>query len=201
VGDDVLIMPAGKPARIRSIEAWPERESSQTPRVAIAGQSVGITLDRDIFVERGDVVCASTSPAASARRLRARVFWLHQRPLAVGGHITVRIGTAESTAVVAAIEDAVDPGLLASDGAEVIAQNHVGEIELALSRPIAIDPYTADPISTTRAWPVSPVAPCARSSRSSARLPAPAAGSRGCAPSSPRTVRIWRSSPPKLSAD
>jgi len=145
VGDDVLIMPAGKPACIKSIEAWPERETSQTPRVAIAGQSVGITLDRDIFVERGDVVCASTSPAASARRLRARVFWLHQRPLAVGGHITVRIGTAESTAVVAAIEEAVDPGLLASDGAEVIAQNHVGEIELALSRPIAIDPYTADP--------------------------------------------------------
>ena len=57
----------------------------------------------------------------------------------------MRIGTAESTAVVAAIEDAVDPGLLASDGAEVIGQNHVGEIELALSRPIAIDPYTADP--------------------------------------------------------
>ena len=50
-----------------------------------------------------------------------------------------------SIAVVAAIEDAVDPGLLASDGAEVIGQNQVGEIELDLSRPIAIDPYTADP--------------------------------------------------------
>jgi thioredoxin-dependent adenylylsulfate APS reductase len=145
VNDDVLVMPAGKPARIKSIEAWPVPESSQAPRVAIAGQSVGITLDRDIFVERGDVVAALSSPAASARRLRARVFWLHQRPLAVGGHITARIGTAESSAVVAAIENGVDPGLLASDGAEVIGQNHVGEIELDLSRPIAIDPHTADP--------------------------------------------------------
>ena len=40
------------------------------------------------------------SPAAAATRLRARVFWLHQRPLAVGGHLTARIGTAETTAVV-----------------------------------------------------------------------------------------------------
>ena len=145
VGDDVLVMPAGKPARIKSIEAWPVPASPQAPRAAIAGQSVGVTLDRDIFVERGDVISALSSPAASATRLRARVFWLHQRPLAVGGHLTARIGTAETTAVVAAIEDGVDPGLLASDGAEVIGQNHVGEIELDLSRPIAIDPYTTDP--------------------------------------------------------
>jgi phosphoadenosine phosphosulfate reductase len=145
VGDDVLVMPAGKGARITSIEAWPVPESSQVPRVAIAGQSIGITLDRDIFVDRGDVVSALSKPAAAARRLRARVFWLHPRPLAVGGHINARIGTAESTAVVAAIEDAVDPGLLASDGAEVIGENHVGEIELDLSRSLAIDPYTADP--------------------------------------------------------
>jgi bifunctional enzyme CysN/CysC len=144
VGDDVLVMPAGKSARITSIEAWPVPERSRTPRVAIAGQSIGITLDRDIFVERGDVICALSKPAASATRLRARVFWLHQRPLAVGGRITARIGTAESTAVIAAIEEAVDPGLLASDGAEVIGENHVGEIELDLLRPIAIDPYTAD---------------------------------------------------------
>ena len=145
VGDNILVMPLGKAARIKSIEAWPAPEGAQAPRVAIAGQSVGITLDRDIFVERGDVVSALENPATSAKRLRARVFWLHQRPLAVGGQITARIGTAESTAVVTAIADAVDPGLLASDGAEVIGQNHVGEIELDLSRPVAIDPYTADP--------------------------------------------------------
>ena len=104
VGDDVLVMPAGKPARIESIEAWPVPASPQAPRAAIAGQSVGVTLDRDIFVERGDVISALSSPAASATRLRARVFWLHQRPLAVGGHLTARIGTAETTAMVAAID-------------------------------------------------------------------------------------------------
>jgi bifunctional enzyme CysN/CysC len=117
VGDDVIILPAGKRARIRSIEAWPAPDAVQAPRVATAGQSIGITLDREIFVERGDIVCAADAPSAAAKRLRARVFWLHPRPLAVGGQITVRIGTAAAEGVVTAIEDAVDPGLLASDGA------------------------------------------------------------------------------------
>jgi phosphoadenosine phosphosulfate reductase len=45
---------------------------------------------------------------------------------------------------VTAIANAVDPGLLASDGAEVIGQNHVGEIEIELSDPLATDPHTVD---------------------------------------------------------
>jgi bifunctional enzyme CysN/CysC len=145
VGDDILILPAGKSARIRSIEAWPAPDAVQAPRIATAGQSIGITLDHEIFVERGDVVSLPTSPATAAKRLRARVFWLHPRPLAVGGQITVRIGTAAADGVVSAIEDAIDPGLLASDGAEVIGENHVGEIEIELSQPLAADPYTVDP--------------------------------------------------------
>jgi sulfate adenylyltransferase large subunit/thioredoxin-dependent adenylylsulfate APS reductase len=145
VGDDLLIMPSGKRARVKSIEAWPVPDSTHAPQVARAGQSIGITLDREIFVDRGDIISAAASPARSGKRLRARVFWLHPRPLAVGGEIIARIGTAWSPGVVRKIENAVDPGLLASDGAEVIGQNHVGEIEIEVSAPLATDPYTADP--------------------------------------------------------
>jgi bifunctional enzyme CysN/CysC len=144
VDDDILVMPEAKPARVQSIEAWPVLDNAHGPRAATAGQSIGITLDREIFVERGNVICTATSPAAAAKRLRARVFWLQARPLAVGGRIVARIGTAESSGVVTAIIHAVDPGLLASDGAEAIGQNHVGEIEIELSQPLATDPHIVD---------------------------------------------------------
>jgi thioredoxin-dependent adenylylsulfate APS reductase len=145
IGDEIAVMPAGKRVRVKSIEAWPVPDGTPAPRVARAGQSVGITLDREIFVDRGDVICAAASPAKAGKRLRARVFWLHRRPLAVGGEIIARIGTAWSPGVVRTIENAVDPGLLASDGAEVIGQNHVGEIEIEVLTPLATDPHTADP--------------------------------------------------------
>jgi bifunctional enzyme CysN/CysC len=144
VDDDIVIMPAGKHARVRSIEAWPVPDGAPWPRAATAGQSVGITLDREIFLERGDVVSAVASPAIAGKRLRARVFWLHANPLAVGGKIVARIGTAETDGVITAIERAVDPGLLVSAGAQVIGENHVGEIAIELSQPLAADPYTVD---------------------------------------------------------
>jgi bifunctional enzyme CysN/CysC len=53
----------------------------------------------------------------------------------------VRIGTAEARGTVTAIENAVDPGQLSATEARSVAQNHVGEIEIALTRPLAADPY------------------------------------------------------------
>jgi bifunctional enzyme CysN/CysC len=46
---------------------------------------------------------------------------------------------------VAAIEKAVDPGELSSIENKSIAKNHVGEIDISLSHPIAADPYSDNP--------------------------------------------------------
>ena len=141
VGDSITVMPRGRPARVQSIEAWPVPDESLVPREALAGQSVGITLDDEVFVERGELICAVEAPAKSARRLRARVFWLHDQPLAVGAPVTLRVGTAEARGTIALIDNAVDPGKLSVIESATIAQNHVGEIEIALTQPIAADLY------------------------------------------------------------
>ena len=87
----------------------------------------------------------SASRPRDTRRLRARIFWLHDKPLAKGEQILVRLGTREARATVVAIEKAVDPGELSSVETTAIARNHVGEIDIALAQPIAADPYTDNP--------------------------------------------------------
>jgi len=145
VGDEIMVTPSGKTARVRTIEAWPAPDAAGGPQVATAGQSVGITLDREIFVGRGDIVAPAATAPQAAQRLRARVFWLDAASLEIGAEVTVRVGTAERRGSVAAIENAVDPGELSPSGAISIAQNHVGEIEIALDRPIAADAYAGNP--------------------------------------------------------
>ncbi len=142
VGDEIVVMPSGRTARVRSIESWPV--PALAPRTAGAGQSVGITLDSEIFLDRGDVVSTAAVRPKAAQRLRARVFWLHEEPLEVGTTLNVRIGTAEARGTIAAIEKAVDPGALSATEAKAVAQNHVGEIDIALSRPLAVDPYAVN---------------------------------------------------------
>jgi bifunctional enzyme CysN/CysC len=141
-GDEIVIMPAGKIAKIKTVESWPE---TPLPGRQGAGRSVGITLDRELFIERGDVIAHAGHSPSDTRRLRARIFWLHDKPLAKGDQILVRLGTREVRAGVVNIDKAVDPGALESIAASSIARNHVGEIELALGQPVAADPYTDNP--------------------------------------------------------
>jgi bifunctional enzyme CysN/CysC len=137
-GDEVVIMPTGKIAKIRSVEGWPA--TPVTVRQG-AGRSVGITLDRELFLERGDIIAHPGAAPHDTRRLHARVFWLHDQPLKAGASILVRLGTKETRATVVAIENAVDPGELSSVGTHAIARNHVGEIDISLAQPVAVDPY------------------------------------------------------------
>ena len=141
-GDEIVIMPAGKIAKIRTVESWPLTpvDGPQT-----AGRSVGITLDRELFIERGDVIAHAGNNLRDTRRIRARVFWLHDRPLSTGDQILIRLGTRETRAAVVAIEKAVDPGELSNAETKSIARNHVGEIDLSLAHPVAADPYADNP--------------------------------------------------------
>ena len=144
VGETVTVTPSGKQVKVRAIEAWPVPDQSKVPLDARAGQSVGVTLDQEIFLQRGDVISAGAAPTA-ATALRARVFWLHETPLEGGLALTVRIGTSETRATITGIPKAVDPGALETSGHDAIAQNHVGEIQIALTTPLAADTYEASP--------------------------------------------------------
>src|ERR1700761_5698197 len=57
-GDEIVIMPAGKIAKIRTVEGWP---ATPVKGRQSAGRSVGITLDRKLFIERGDVIAHAGS--------------------------------------------------------------------------------------------------------------------------------------------
>jgi sulfate adenylyltransferase large subunit/thioredoxin-dependent adenylylsulfate APS reductase len=145
VGDDIVIMPGQKTARVKSIEAWPVPHDAEVPREATAGQSIGITLDRELFVERGNIASTPARPVSAGRRLRARVFWLHQTSLETGARIVVRLGTAESAGTIRAIEEAMDPGAMQATEVGIIPQNNVGVVDIALDRPLAADPYEVNP--------------------------------------------------------
>lgn len=141
-GDEIVIMPAGKIAKVKSVESWPQTPVTERQG---AGRSVGITLDRELFLERGDIIGHINAAPRDTRRIHARIFWLHDAPLKAGASVLVRLGTMETRATVVAIDKAVDPGELASVETSAIGRNHVGEIDISLAKPVAADPYTENP--------------------------------------------------------
>ena len=94
-----------------------------------AGQSIGITLDEQIFVERGDVASHHQLPPTLANVFRARLFWLGRTPArgrqplpaqAVERRYEARASSG-STRV-------IDTGDLSTRPAEGIERNQVGEV-------------------------------------------------------------------------
>jgi len=145
VGDEITVMPGNKVARIRSIENWPVPHEGKTVTVANAGRSVGLTLDRELFVQRGEIIARVSAPVPASRRIRARIFWLHPTPLVPNTTVTLRLGTSEALGQVSAIVNTLDPGVLQSGVSHAIPQNHIGEIDIELAKPLAVDRSTENP--------------------------------------------------------
>jgi bifunctional enzyme CysN/CysC len=142
VGDEVVFSPSNKTARIKTIEAWHVPEA---PEAAEAGQSVGVTLTEQIFVERGEVMSHLDRAPMETNVFKARLFWLGHRPLAVGGTYTLKLGTLEAPVTVEAIERVIDTSDLSSKPAERIERNGAGEVVLRTKRLLALDEHRQSP--------------------------------------------------------
>ncbi|ADH90553.1 adenylylsulfate kinase [Ancylobacter novellus DSM 506] len=145
VGEEIVFQPSGKTAVVKTIESWPVPAAGKEKALLNAGAAAAITLDREIFVERGEIVSTPASRPHAARRLRVRLFWLADEPLETGTVVIARLATSESRATVAAVHEVVDPGHLSTFESKSIGRNQVGEVELVLSRPIAADPHGLNP--------------------------------------------------------
>ena len=142
VGDEVVFSPSNKTARIRTIEAWNVPEA---PERAVAGQSIGITLDEQIFIERGEVMSHLEGAPMESNVFRARVFWLGRAPLETGRQYLMKLGTTEARVTVEAIERVIDTDDLSSRPADRIPRNGAGEVVLRARRLLAVDEYEDNP--------------------------------------------------------
>lgn len=135
VGDEVVLAPGGRTARVARMEAW----GSQAPHIAGAGRSVAIVLDRDVFAERGQVIATPASAPSEAQALTVRLFWLDATPLRAGDRLTLRLNTAETRGTVEAIEAVIDVDALTLLPAASLERNGVARARLRLRRPLALD--------------------------------------------------------------
>ena len=143
VGDTLVFHPVGKTARVASIEAW--RNGNYTVDGAEAGQSVGITLDEQIFVERGQIASLIPSPPAIGHRFKVRVFWLGRAPLEMGRRYKMKMGTAEHQVEVETIERVIDVCDLGHGPADRVERNGVAEVILASRSLMACDDFGSNP--------------------------------------------------------
>ncbi|HZQ45753.1 MAG TPA: adenylyl-sulfate kinase, partial [Verrucomicrobiae bacterium] len=141
VGDRLLFSPTNKASTVKSIERW----NAPAQDHAGAGESIGITLTEQIFVERGAVATLETAPPYELNRFKARLFWLGRKPFTKGKFYKLKLATQEVDCEIESLEKIIDASTLetiARNGNESFVGRHeVAELTIRTKRPVAFDTH------------------------------------------------------------
>ncbi len=146
VGDELVFSPANKMSIVQSIEHWQPVTSAETsPRanggMAIAGDSIGIMLREQIFVERGYVASHSKDAPIETNRFHADLFWIARQPAHLSHLYTARLATQEVKCQIVSLEEVMDSSSLERrpTKADQLARNEVGRLTIQTRSPIVLD--------------------------------------------------------------
>jgi bifunctional enzyme CysN/CysC len=91
-GQAVCFTPSGKISTIKSIFKSPDQEETS----GVVGDSLALTLENQIFVERGEVISFAHDVPDSGTRFMVRVIWISSEPFLEETQYLLKIGTAET---------------------------------------------------------------------------------------------------------
>ncbi len=137
-GDRILLSPSNKEIEVAGIEVW---NAPQPVLEAQAGQSVGLTLADQLFVERGEIISHPHNPPLETEVFRLRVFWLDETPLTVGRQLGAKIATNRVKVRVEGISnvrhvDGVDP-----KAGDAVPRDAIADLVVRADRLVAVDEH------------------------------------------------------------
>ncbi|CDH47701.1 sulfate adenylyltransferase subunit CysN [Candidatus Contendibacter odensensis] len=135
-GQRVRVLPSGVETTVRAIVTFEgERE------VALAGDSITLTLADEVDVSRGDVLADAGAAPEVADQFEARLLWMAEHPLLPGRSYTAKLHCKEVEAIVTEIKYREDVNSGAQLAAKSLGLNEIAVVNLSLARTVAFDPY------------------------------------------------------------
>ena len=136
-GDRVRAEPSGRESRIARIVT-----AGGDQPVAVAGQSITVTLEDEIDISRGDLISAANAPPEVADQFQATIIWMADEPMLPGRPYLLKIGARTVSATITEPKYKVNVNTMEHLAAKKLALNEIGVCNLALDQMIAFDPYT-----------------------------------------------------------
>ncbi|ASM76872.1 Adenylyl-sulfate kinase [Vitreoscilla filiformis] len=138
-GDRIRAQPSGRESKVARIVTV----HGDQP-MAVAGQSVTLTLEDEIDISRGDVISIAESPAEVADQFEATIVWMTDEHMLPGRPYLLKIGTQTVTATITEPKYKVNVNTMEHLAAKQLDMNEIGVVNLALDRPIAFDAYNVN---------------------------------------------------------
>lgn len=145
MNEEVVFLPSQKTSKIKTIEAF---NSPQKNSVSV-GESVGFTLDTQIYIHPGEIMIKAKDkeyPKVS-RQFKANIFWVAKSPMIKDKTYKIKLATARASVKLVSINKSLDVLDLSTTKKNQIDRHDVAECVFETIKPIAFDIITENEIT------------------------------------------------------
>jgi sulfate adenylyltransferase large subunit len=138
VGDEVAVLPSGLTSRVSAVEgpAGP-LESASAPL------SVAVSLEDELDVGRGALICPPAERPVAAREVEATVCWLGESPGRVGGRYLLKHTAHTERVKLDTVRETLDVATLTpKPGGDSLGLNDIARVSLRCASELVFDPYS-----------------------------------------------------------
>ncbi|MGB3895269.1 MAG: adenylyl-sulfate kinase [Mycolicibacter sinensis] len=138
-GDDVVVLPSGKPTRVAAIEGPNGAVAEAFPPMAVS-----VSLTDDIDISRGDMIARTNNQPRIAQDFDATVCWMADgATLRPGNDYIIKHTTRTTRVKVMALDYRLDVNTLHRDKeANALQLNELGRVSLRAQVPLMLDEFS-----------------------------------------------------------
>jgi len=136
IGDPVEVLPSGKKSTVKSIVTFDQELTS-----ACTGQAITLTLNDEIDISRGDMICLDGKPAQLGKHFEADVVWMSEDALMPNKQYVFKFSTKYASGSVVEVVNRVDINSLQQTDAAHLELNEIGTCKVRLTQQVAFDNY------------------------------------------------------------
>ncbi|MEZ5896923.1 MAG: sulfate adenylyltransferase subunit CysN [Parvularculaceae bacterium] len=135
-GDDIIVVPSGKRSKVKSIITYDGEMPTAGPHRAVT-----LTLEDEIDISRGDVICAGNAPAEQTDQFAAHIIWMYDEEMIPGRQYLIKSANSAISGTITELKHKVNVNTLEHMSGKTLELNEVGFCNVSTSKPIAFDPY------------------------------------------------------------
>jgi len=135
-GDEIIVIPSGKRSRVKEIVTFDGNRKTAREDMAIT-----LTLEDEIDISRGDMICKTDAPAEQADQFQAKIIWMDENKLFPGRQYILKTTNSSTAASITTLKHRVDINDFSEVAAKTLELNEIGVANISLAKPIAFDGY------------------------------------------------------------
>ena len=136
VGDEIIVIPSGKRSKVKEIVTFDGNRD-----IARQDMAITLTLEDEIDISRGDIICKTDAPAEQADQFQAHIIWMSENRLFPGRQYLIKTANKTIPASISKLKHRIDINDFSEVAANTLELNEIGIATISTTAPIGFDPY------------------------------------------------------------